>query len=160
MMSSDKGSTMIASNALWDTLNELFDSRRPEGGLAVKLPDGSWKNAVWVKLKTADELAEAMYWGNPRNWSRPGGRDSSWKLDRELSFPLDRVARDGGVDGFFAAYTSGSQPLVIVAVRDGRACYETVCGGKCDPEFARHLLGEVIGYLEANLDFFTAPRIH
>jgi hypothetical protein len=151
---------MIVSNALWGHLNELFESRRPEGGLAVKLADGRWKNVVWVEMKTADEIADAMYWANPRNWSRPGGRGSSWGLDRKMSFPLDRIAKDGAVDGFFAAYTSGRQPLVIVAVRDGRACYETVSGAECDPKFARELLGEVIAYLEANLSFFTAPCIH
>lgn len=151
---------MIVSNALWDPLNELFEGRHPEGGLVVELPDGSWKNAVWVELKTAGELSDAMYWSNPRNWSRPRGRRSSWELDRKMSFPLDRIAKDGAADCFFAAYTSGRQPLVIVAVRDGRACYETVSGAACDPKFARDLLGEVIAYLEVNLGFFTAPRIH
>jgi hypothetical protein len=133
----------------------------PDGGLEVKLTDGRWKNAVWVKLKNADELADAMYWGNPRNWSRPASRDSSWNLDHDLSFPLDQITKDGPVDGFFAAYTSGRQPLVIVAMRDGRACYETVSGAECNPAFARKLLGEVVGYLEANLDFFSKPsHIH
>jgi hypothetical protein len=149
---------MIVSNALWGQLNELFDSRRPDGGLEVKLTDGRWKNAVWVKLKNADELADAMYWGNSRNWSRPAARGSSWSLDHDLSFPLDRIAKDGQVDGFFAAYTSGRQPLVIVAMRDGRACYETVSGAESNPAFARELLGEVIEYLEANLGFFEEPE--
>ncbi len=151
---------MIVSNALLGQMDELWEGRRPEGGLAVMLPDGGWKNVVWVELTNAGELADAMYWANPRNWSRPGGRSSSWELDRELSFPLDRIARDGAVDGFFAAYTSGRQPLVIVAVRGGRACYETVSGAECNPTFARHLLGEVIGFLEANIGFFKEPQHH
>lgn len=151
---------MIVSNALWGQLDKLFESHRPEGGLAVEPPDGSSKNVVWVELKTADELSDAMYWGNPRNWSRPGGRCSSWELDRKMSFPLDRIIKDGAVDGFFAAYSSGRQPLVIVAVRGGRASYETASGAACDPKFARDLLSEVIAHLEANIGFFTPPRIH
>jgi hypothetical protein len=148
---------MAVCNALWEQLEEIFDGKPSPDGLSVCRADGRWKDVVWVKLKNADELADAMYWGNPRHWFPSG---SARHLDRQLSFPLQRVAEEGPVDGFYAAYNRSRQPLVIVAIRDGRACYETISGAECDPDLARNLLGEVIAYLEENLDFFAAPSPH
>lgn len=130
--------TLYVSQKEWDEIERAFSWIAPEGSLTCPLDaDGLGTEWNWVHLKTADQIADAMY--------------------HIPNFPLRQIAENGGADYFVALYANHDQPFFMAALIDRIVCHMTLQHNH-EPSnlvyFMEHALIKQRRFLEANVGHF------